>query len=115
MKHYYLYRNLRTKTFSLKHGGKVIRHPSEILLKEVRFKVSEKGRQRVLKEKRKNVHATVQAKEIVESSMKLYISEEVYYDPYKTKTFINKRTKEPIYEAELVLASNNKIYIVEEV
>ena len=39
--------------------GRVIAHMEVINLKDVSFKVSQAGRQRVLREKRKNVHAFV--------------------------------------------------------
>jgi len=47
----YLYRNLHTKTFSLKHKGVVIEHPKTIIMSFVDFKVSQTGRNKVLKEK----------------------------------------------------------------
>ena len=39
--------------------GKVLEHNTEFFLKDVEFKVSQAGRNRVLKEQRKNVHAFV--------------------------------------------------------
>ena len=57
----YIYRNLRTKTWSVRHAGKVIAHPEEVLIRNADFQVSEPGRQRVLAERRKNVHAFVTA------------------------------------------------------
>ena len=114
MRHYFVYRNLRTATFSVKHSGKVISHPLCVFLKNVKFKVSEKGRQRVLLEKRKNVHATIQAEDIEYRNSISNNFIEVYYNPYKTKTFVIKSTGVPVYSAKLVLARNNRIYIVKE-
>ena len=59
-----VYYNLDKKTYSIMdHSGErkriVIGYADEILLSSVEFKVSEKGRQRVIKEKRKNVHAYI--------------------------------------------------------
>ena len=109
---YYLYRNLHTGTFSLKHKGIVIKHPKVCLMREVEFKVSEKGRQRVLKEKRKNVHATVAAEYYsvgyIEYNLDDY--EELYYNPYTTDKFIDTKGR-PVYRAEEALCANNKIYI----
>ena len=109
-----MYRNLRTGTFSVKHSGKVVSHPLCVFLKNVKFKVSEKGRQRVLLEKRKNVHATIQAEYIEYRNSISNNLIEVYYNPYKTKTFVIKSTGVPVHSARLVLARNNKIYIVKE-
>ncbi len=59
-----VYRNLKhgrkaPPLYSVRYKGKVIRRVRRALLTNVVFKVSEAGRQRVLKEGRKNVHAFV--------------------------------------------------------
>lgn len=56
------YWNLHKRLFSVvaregPNKGRVIEHAGRILLRDVTPKVSEAGRQRVLREKRKNVHA----------------------------------------------------------
>jgi len=109
---HYLYRNLHTGTFSLKFKGKVIAHPSILIMRDVLFKVSAKGRARVLASKRKNVHATVAGTPSLLPYT--YTQEEVYYNPYKTATFINKATGIPVLSADLVLCQDNKIYILKE-
>lgn len=58
----FVYRNLKhgykkKPLYSLMQNGKVLRHTSAIMLRQVRFLVREAGRQRVLRENRKNVHA----------------------------------------------------------
>ena len=60
----FVYFNLHRKCFSVKalegeFKGRVIAHASYVSLHDCTFKVSEAGRQRVLSEKRKNVHAGV--------------------------------------------------------
>jgi hypothetical protein len=60
----FVYFNLHKKCFSVKalegvNKGKVVQHTDNIVLLLPKFKVSEAGRQRVLREKRKNVHAGV--------------------------------------------------------
>lgn len=54
-----VYRNLHNGLFSVHDGQHVIAHIPEIHLTDVKFHVNEGGRQRVIKEKRKNVHAFV--------------------------------------------------------
>lgn len=104
---YYLYRNLHSKTFSLQFKGLVIERPLFVIMEKVEFKVSVKGRQRVLEEKRKNVHAKVIAENY---SIVEYIDvkdkKEIYYNPYLTPNFIDKETGKPIYFA-------NKVYCVD--
>ena len=56
---YYIYRNLHTKGFSMRYKGKVIQRPFCFRAYNVSFKVNEKGRQRVIKERQKNVHTFI--------------------------------------------------------
>lgn len=58
----FVYYNLHRKIWSIKalegpRKGRVIQHSRYIVLTDVKGKVSEAGRQRVLREDRKNVHA----------------------------------------------------------
>ncbi len=58
----YVYFNLHRKCFSIKAlegamKGRVIAHRDNVLLFHTTFKVSQAGRERVIREKRKNVHA----------------------------------------------------------
>ncbi len=59
-----VYRNLKhgrnaPPLYSVQHKGKVIARVHQLLLSNATFHVNENGRQRVLREKRKNVHAYV--------------------------------------------------------
>lgn len=56
---YYIYRNLRTTGFSIRYRGKVIDRLTTFTAENVEFKVNELGRQRVIIERQKNVHAFV--------------------------------------------------------
>lgn len=110
---FYLYRNLNTGTFSLQYKGKVIEHPESIVMHNVTFKVSEKGRQRVLARKVKNVHARCGATRIEPIKVRPQHSElkEIYYCPYQTPQFIVKETGEPIFEADCVVGMDNKVFL----
>lgn len=60
----FMYWNLRRQCWSLRAedgplSGRVVAHAAAVELKGCRFKVSEAGRQRVLRERCKNVHAGV--------------------------------------------------------
>ena len=60
----FVYFNLHRKCYSIKslsgvNKGRVVAHAEKVLLRDATFKVSEAGRQRVLRTKRKNVHAGV--------------------------------------------------------
>ena len=87
---YYIYWNLHKKMWSVRHKGKVIAHSREIHARDCEFKVSEAGRQRVLREKRKNVHAYVVCKEYECPYWLLDYDNTARYTPYKYPQFYDK-------------------------
>lgn len=56
-----VYRNLNCKgiSYSIRQGNLVVAHTDALTLRDVKFVVSKAGQQRVIREKRKNVHAFV--------------------------------------------------------
>jgi len=52
-----VYWNLHKKCYSVRHKGKVIAHLDRVALRDVEWIVQPAGREKVLSEKRKNVHA----------------------------------------------------------
>jgi len=86
---YYIYRNLHTNTFSVRYKGLVIAHPYSFIAENVTFKVNEKGRQRVVKERRKNVHAFIVCDSWKDTSLfKVMIANKVEYNPYVYTSFM---------------------------
>lgn len=75
------------------------------------FKVSEAGRQRVIREKRKNVHASVYGYFAGECEMDTSEMTEVTYNPYKLGSFIVKETGEEIHSVDQVYFENGKSFI----
>jgi hypothetical protein len=96
----YVYFNLRKKCFSIKRKGIVIAHADKVYVTNAEFKVSEAGRRRVLKDKRKNVHAYVVG-DVCSGSIKDGV--EVTYNPYLFKNFVTKIESRPVRSAESVL------------
>jgi hypothetical protein len=84
-----VYFNLHKKLLSVQtkvNGSwKVIKHVFNINLTDVKFKVSEAGRQRVLREKRKNVHAFIEGVEVDQPIDQR--AQNVTYNPYKYEKF----------------------------
>jgi hypothetical protein len=106
-----VYFNLHKKVFSVrdKKTKKVIAHVNNIDLGDVTFKVSKAGRERVLKEKRKNVHAfvegTILAYETLCSDMV-----GITYNPYLYESFVLRSDKKPVFYAHTCKMSvTNKI------
>lgn len=95
---YYIYKNLHTGTFSVKYRGKVIAHPTTVNAQGVEYRVSQNGRNRVLREKKKYVHAYVVC-DAWQDRSDLYISgvaveflemnfTEIKYNPYVSDCFM---------------------------
>jgi len=109
--------------YSIRHRGRVIGHTSQLAIKGPTFVVGKAGRERVRRERKKNVHAFVRG-EIDEVSfyMNQALGKEqvivvtpltpvfVSYNPYKNETFVRRDTGEPITSAKhAVLAGSGLI------
>ncbi|AYP68713.1 hypothetical protein BpsS36_00007 [Bacillus phage vB_BpsS-36] len=94
----FVYFNLHRKVFSVKDlkTGLVVAHTDEINLYDCTFKVSEAGRQRVLKEQKKNVHAGVVGTYQESSYEPDQEWSSATYNPYKYDSFVNKETEEAL-------------------
>jgi hypothetical protein len=115
-----VYFNLHKHVFSLRcvKTKLVLAHCNDwFVMHDVKFKVSEAGRQRVIAEKRKNVHAFVQGT-IGDLRVTQTSSYDVTYNPYKYASFVASHTAaynilapSPIHAAPAVLMMldvNNK-------
>jgi hypothetical protein len=108
------YRNLRTGTMSLQqkvgNSWLVIGHITNIVIKHPKFYVSEPGRQRVIKEKQKNVHAYSTGILVDVAPEKLPNLQEIYYCPYAQSYFSWKHTGEQITSADLLVVIDNQVF-----
>lgn len=112
----FVYFNLHKKVFSIKalegkYKGKVIAHSEKVNLKNCLFKVSEKGRQKVLREKQKNVHAGVVGFLLSEEKDQEENLIKVTYDPYVYSNFIEADTKKKVLESECAYLREKSVYI----
>jgi hypothetical protein len=109
---YYVYRNLRIEnTFSVRFRGRVVDRLTDFVARNVRFQVSEVGRLRVLRERQKNVHAFVRAREYEPFEFNGSGMKQISYNPYRASTFMCDG--EPIMKADVVLFRGGKCYLVE--
>ena len=91
--------------------GRVIAHVSVIYLADCTFAVQPSGRERVRREKRKNVHAFVRGTVVTYVSMTYPCrSVEVSYNPYMDEQFREISTNEHIYKADAVRLSDKQGY-----
>ena len=91
-----VYFNLHKKTWSVRQSGRVIGHTDYIQVKDPQFVVSQKGNERVRREKKKNVHAFVRG--YVENRLPVFPSKMrfVTYNPYKNSSFVVRNTNDSI-------------------
>ena len=110
---YDIYYNLRKKCLSVRDGKsrKVVGHIHRVWLADVDFKVSEAGRQRVLREKKKNVHAFVRGTPLAWDSTRVPLEGHtyLYYNPYTTKGFIDKNGK-VVKSAKSVIINGKSVF-----
>jgi hypothetical protein len=90
---------------------RVVRHCSTVVVEQAEFKVSKKGRERVLREKSKNVHAFVCGTVCEDRPIpELDTLVAVTYNPYKYATFVRRDTEEPVHNADLVVMIDGKCW-----
>lgn len=139
----FVYRNLTRKgnIFSIKSlegptKGRVIAHAHGIHLEKCELVVSQAGRNRVLKQQRRNVHAgivgdlvgvagyevrihnTTLTKAIKQYSDKQWLKTfqagiSVTYNPYYYKTFVVKGSKIPVLKAKAITFFHERVEILE--
>lgn len=115
----FVYFNLHRKCFSIKalegpNKGRVVAHSDRVLVFDGTFKVSEAGRQRVLRERKKNVHAGVVGEWVGSIDDNLTIDRivcngtAITYNPYKYNTFVHLYGEHPINTGRLVALTVNE-------
>ena len=126
----FVYRNLHQNCWSVKarggkNAGRVILHADEVVVLGAEFDVNEKGRQKVLQEQRKNVHAGVvgwlAGASVIEQRYDNDVPQdfadvdtegwdEVTYNPYKFSSFVFKATEEAaVGKFKVKLQSDRKV------
>ena len=91
-----VYWNIRKKCYSVRHKGKVIAHVPYVVLKDVRWVVQPAGRRRVLRERKKNVHAFARGTwlygndelQLTNDELRLTRRMPIIYNPYKHHRFV---------------------------
>ena len=109
-----VYRNLRKTNFSIRDAKtrRVIAYGTDIILSNIKMCVQKSGRERVIREKWKNVHAFISG--TLEEDNNVDLNQDwqvIYYNPFTTETFVNKTTGEPIFHAKVAYLSNGKCFV----
>jgi hypothetical protein len=126
-----VYFNLHKKSWSVRdpRTGRVVNKGQTqclVVLRNVTFKVSEAGRQRVLREKRKNVHAFACGDEVKffpntefndpGSVARLLASANVpvSYNPYKAGHFVRTDTGEAVHACTLLVMTTKMVEVLKD-
>ena len=107
-----VYKNLHQDKWSIKDrkSGRVIGHANQVTIIDATFIVQPAGRARVLKEKRKNVHAFVRGTLVSTGGfMATGNMRKVTYDPYKADHFTTE-TGQRIDTADTVELAHGAVY-----
>ena len=99
-----VYKNLHKQMWSVRQGGKVLEHCETIMLRDCRFVVQPAGRAKVLRERKKNVHAFIRGyvSSIATANAEYTTSRVVTYNPYKYPHFYCKEDERKIASADYV-------------
>jgi hypothetical protein len=99
-----VYYNLHKRIFSVmdRHSGRVITHLPSVTLRDATFTVRPGGRERVLAERRKNVHAFVNG--TWDPGVVVTAQATASYNPYRADHFVTSEG-EPITRAEAVVGA----------
>ena len=92
-----VYFNLHKRVFSVRSckTGRVIHHAKDVHINQPQFVVREGGRQRVLRERKKNVHAFVRGYTTRHDDEPELLTD-VVYNPYKYDSFVDWKTETPL-------------------
>ncbi len=112
---HYIYYNLHRKCWSIRNQSTrlVEGHSDFVMLHCYKAKVSEAGRQRVLKTKTKNVHAGLEGFLITMQKPQQIVLmdwQEITYNPYKYSTFVYKDTAEKFEQGIVIMLKSGKCY-----
>ncbi len=122
----FVYYNLHRKLWSVRalegpRKGLVIHHATSVLLGgDVRPKVSQKGRERVIRDKRKNVHAGITGHLVwhngTEGTDEVLFpgpeTREVTYNPYKYTSFVYSDTLDEFEGASWAYMDNRRVHVL---
>lgn len=109
-----IYRNLHNKMFSIRCSKTklVLAHGTNFIVKNVKPVVNQNARKKVNREKMRIVHAYLEGEfhgEASEETFSEIIIDEIYYNPYKTESFMLRKTGDAL-ESGNIVAHGSRIY-----
>jgi hypothetical protein len=97
-----VFRNLKYDCYTVMQRGRVVASARGVVLRDVELLVRESGRQRMIRERKRNVHAYavgflagwIHADD--EQPIEPYAGRAAFYDPYRFDTFVDVETLTPL-------------------
>jgi hypothetical protein len=115
-----VFKNLKYGCFSIMQGGRIRASAKEVRLADVEFRVRTSGRERMLREQRRNVHAYAVGRLLdyvhpdEDRSLGPLGGRRAVYHPYRFPTFVDGETTVPVLRASLVqLDASGLSYLAE--
>ena len=108
----FVYKNLHKDCWSIKQDGLVKAHTTDLCLFDCSFRVNKKGREKVLEQKRKNVHAGISGYIDMQDPEYPSVAPLATYNPYKYTSFVRIDNKEPVFWSSSVRMTKNKVHFV---
>jgi hypothetical protein len=112
-----VYRNLHNGLMSVREAhGLVLTHENEVFVRDASFVVQQAGRERVLREQKKNVHAFVRGElaGFSAGSLQGFDNFESWnkarYNPYEGPTFVDSDTGQPLECADKVVVTTRGVF-----
>ena len=110
-----IYRNLNNGRMSIQQKPErswlVTGHVTDCIIRDVRFHISESGRQRVINDRRKNVHAWGEGILIAQAEPDIFAPVELAYDPYTNRSFIQRGTSHAIAACRYLVVRGNRVFV----
>ena len=112
------YQNLNTKTWSIRHKGKVISHPTIAVISNATFHVQQGGHARVISSGQRSVHAYIKGTLETSDTINAYAKaglpsnlKRVYYNPFRSDKFQLADGTEVTQATTVYLLDDKKAYI----
>jgi len=113
-----VFKNLKHGCFSIMQGGRICASARAVRLAEVELRVRAAGRERMLRERRRNVHAFAVGRLVdfvhpgEPRTLGPLAGRRAYYDPYRFSSFVDRETSAPLLGAAVVQLDESGIRYV---
>lgn len=110
-----VFRNPSHRCLSVLHNGRIIAHVQDIALQDIEFRVRPAGRQRMLLQGIKTIHAYAVGTVVAprRDRFPLTDSERLTYDPRLHRSYVLVGTEQPIHRAKHCRIVGNEIWLLQ--